>query len=134
MIVLDEQLKDHHLIAAIAAWYPGTVTHIQALRPATIVKDDNIAALLLTVRRSTFVTINTDDFWRKIQPHAGYCILAIDLLQGDVDNLPMQLRQVLRLPPFRTQAARMGKIIRVQASIIRYYERSGKIQEVTYTS
>lgn len=26
MIVLDEQLKDHHLIAAIAAWYPGTVT------------------------------------------------------------------------------------------------------------
>lgn len=58
MLVLDEQLKDHHLIAAIAAWYPGTVTHIQALRPATVIKDDNIATLLLTVRTPTFVIIH----------------------------------------------------------------------------
>jgi hypothetical protein len=38
MLVLDEQLKDHHLIAAIAVWYPGTVTHIQALRPTTVLR------------------------------------------------------------------------------------------------
>jgi len=133
MLVLDEQLKDHHLIAAIAAWYPGTVTHIQTLRPTTVVKDDNIAAILLTARRPTFVTINVDDFWCKIQPHAGYCILAIDLTQGDVDDLPLQLRALLKLPFFRTQASRMGKIIRVQATRIRYYERDGQMQEINHT-
>jgi hypothetical protein len=132
MLVLDEQLKDHHLIAAIAAWYPGA-THIQTLRPTTVVKDDNIAALLLTARRPTFVTINADDFWRKIQPHVGYCILAIDLTQGDVDDLPLQLRALLKLPAFRTQASRMGKIIRVQATRIRYYERDGQVQEINHT-
>ncbi|MCX6047327.1 MAG: hypothetical protein NT075_19655 [Chloroflexi bacterium] len=130
MLVLDEQLKDHHLIAAIALWYPGTVTHIQALRPTTVIKDDNIATLLLTVRRPTFVTINADDFWRKIQPHTGYCILAIDLNQGDVDNLPLQLRQLLKLPLFRTQTSRMGKIFRIQANRIRYYERDGQVHEL----
>lgn len=100
------------------------------LRPTTVVKDDNIAALLLTARRPTFVTINADDFWRKIQPHDGYCIVAIDLTQGDVDDLPLQLRQLLKLPPFRTQASRMGKIIRVQATLICYYERDGQVQEI----
>lgn len=132
MLVLDEQLKDRHLIAAIAGWYPGTVTHIQALRPTTVVKDDNIPALLLTVRRPTFITINANDFWRKIQPHVGYCILAIDLSQGDVDDLPMQLRQLLKHPLFRTQASRMGKIFRAQANRIRYYERDGQVYDLEY--
>jgi hypothetical protein len=130
MLVLDEQLKDHHLIAAIATWYPGTVTHIQALRPATVIKDDNVATLLLTVRNPTFITINIDDFWRKITPHTGYCILAIDLLQGDVDDLPAQLRRLFHLPLLKTKTARMGKIIRIQTNHIRYYERDGQIQEL----
>ena len=71
MLVLDEQLKDHHLMTAIAAWYPGAVTHIQTLRPATVVKDDNVTVLLLTAHQPTFITINVDDYWRKISPHSG---------------------------------------------------------------
>jgi len=134
MLVLDEQLKDHHLIAAISAWYPGSVTHIQTLRPATIVKDDNIATLLLTVRYPTFITINVDDFWRKLPPHRGYCILTIDLLQGDVDDLPAQLRRLFTLPLLKTRSARMGKLIRVQPNRIRYYERDGQIQEVEWAA
>src|SRR5262249_3282213 len=133
MLVLDEQLKDHHLIAAIATWYPGTVTHIQALRPTTVIKDDSIATLLLTVRQPTFITINVDDFWRKIMPHAGYCVLTIDLVQGDFDDLPTQLRHLFKLPLLRTRGARMGKVIRVQATHIRYYERDGQIQEIGWT-
>lgn len=69
MLVLEEQLKGYHLIAAIASWYPDRVTPIQALRPATVIKDDNIATLLLTVRNPTFITINVDDFWRRLPPH-----------------------------------------------------------------
>lgn len=128
MLVLDEQLKDYHLIAAIAAWYPGRVTHIQALRPATVIKDDNIATLLLTARNPTFITINVDDFWRKLPPHSGFCIVTIDLGQGDVDELPALLRRLFKLPLLRTQAVRMGKIIRVQANSVRYYTRTGQVQ------
>lgn len=134
MLVVDEQLKDRHLIAAISTWYPGTVTHIQALRPATIVKDDNIATLLLTVHHPTFVTINVDDFWRKITPHTGYCILTIELLQGDFDDLPAKLRRLFNLPLLRTRTARMGKIVRVQPNRIRYYERAGQVQELEWGS
>jgi hypothetical protein len=132
MLVLDEQLKDHHLIAAITAWYPGAVTHIQTLRPATVIKDDNIATLLLTVRHPTFITVNVDDFWRKITPHRGYCILTLDLLQGDFDDLPVQLRRLFSLPLLRTRAARMGKIIRVQPNRIRFYGRDGQMQELEW--
>jgi len=130
MLVLDEQLKDRFLIAAIATWYPGTVTHIHALRPMTVIKDDNISALLLTVRQPTFITINVDDFWRKITPHPGYCILAIDLAQGDFEDLPTQLRHLFSLPLLKTRTARMGKVIRVQANQIRYYEPDGQVQEI----
>ena len=132
MLVLDEQLKDRHLLTAIAVWYPGTVTHIQTLRPATVVKDDNVTALLLTAHQPTFITINVDDFWRKISPHSGYCILTIDLLQGDFDDLPAQLRRLFNLPLLRTRATRMGKIIRVQHKQIRFYERNGQVQEMEW--
>ncbi len=123
MIVLDEQLKDHHLIAAIASWYPGMVTHIQALRPKTVVKDDNVVALLLTVSKPTFVTINVTDFWQKIEPHPEYCILTVDLLQGDVDDLSAQLRLLFNTSLLKTKAMRMGIVIRAQENRIRFYER-----------
>jgi hypothetical protein len=58
MIVLDENLTDQQLIRAIAAWYRGNVTFITTLRPQTIIKDDAIPGLLLTVPSPTFVTIN----------------------------------------------------------------------------
>jgi hypothetical protein len=133
MLVLDEQLKDHHLIAAVAAWYPGTVTHIQTLRPASVIKDDNIATVLLTVRNATFITINVIDFWRKMLPHPGYCILTIDLAQGDFDEFPTQLRRLFTLPLLKTRSMRMGKVMRVQTNRIRYYERGGQIQEIEHS-
>lgn len=131
MIVLDEQIKDRYLLSAIAVWYPGTVTHIQALRPATVVKDDGIAALLRTVERPTFITINVDDFWQKIEAHDGYCVIAIEHLQDDIDTLSARLRSVLSIPAFRTRSSRMGKVIRVQSNQIRFYERNRLIQSVS---
>lgn len=95
MIVLDENLKDRHLIEAIATWYQGRVTHIKTLRPQTVIKDDAIPGLLLTVSSPTFVTINVDDFWRKVRPHHQYCIVTCELSQDEVDYLPDLLRQIL---------------------------------------
>lgn len=130
MIVLDEQLKDRHLIADIATWYRGTVTHIQALRPKTIVKDDGIAAILRTVERPTFVTINVDDFWQKIEAHEAYCIIAIEHSQDDIDNLSYRLRDILNLTELKTRSIRMGKVVRVQSNQIRYYGRNRVVYEI----
>ncbi|MEZ4662438.1 MAG: hypothetical protein R2911_33215 [Caldilineaceae bacterium] len=128
MIVLDEQLKDQYLIAEIAAWYPGTVTHIQALRPNTVIKDDNIATVLFSARTPTFVTINVNDFWQKMHPHSGYAIIAIDLAQNAVESLPNQLRELLSHPALRTHNLRMGKVIRVQPNQVRYYTRDRRVR------
>ncbi|MCL4267784.1 MAG: hypothetical protein KJ069_31750 [Anaerolineae bacterium] len=130
MIVLDENLKDVHLIEAIAAWYPGSVTHIKALRLQTVIKDDAIPELLLTVSSPTFVTINVDDFWRKVKPHQGYCIVTCVLPQNQVECLSGLLRDLLGKPEFDTKTARMGKVIRTQNNRISYYERDGRIKEV----
>src|SRR5205814_9863155 len=49
------------------------------LRPATVIKDDAIPALLRTVRQPTFVTINWPDFWHQTVAHPGFCLLCFRL-------------------------------------------------------
>ncbi|MEM7112200.1 MAG: hypothetical protein AAF614_07185 [Chloroflexota bacterium] len=130
MIVLDEQLKDKHLVAQIAGWYGGHVTHIQTLRPHTIIKDDNIPSLLLTAKQPTFVTINVKDFWRRMVAHRGYCLVTIDLQQEDADMISTILRSLLRLPIFSTRAERMGKVIRVRGVQVQWYGLDRKVVTV----
>ena len=130
MIVLDEQLKDAHLLAAIANWYRGGVTHIGTLRPDTVIKDDNIPEILMTAQTPTFITINVSDFWRKVEAHADYCIIAIDMPQANIDDLPARLRKLFNTPQLKTKALRMGKIVRVQTNKIRYYDRGKQIRQL----
>lgn len=50
MIVLDEHLKFfnlYHLKQEIEKWYSGKVSYIDELRPHTVIKDDNIAEILI---------------------------------------------------------------------------------------
>lgn len=121
MIVLDEQLRRSRIADEIASWYRGQVVDIGTLRPATVIKDDNIEKLLRTVRQPTFVTINVKDFWLKIRPHSRYCVVTIDIVQEHVTVLPPILRQLLQQPEFVTKASRMGKVIRVRGGNVRYY-------------
>ncbi|MEZ4711492.1 MAG: hypothetical protein R3A44_30140 [Caldilineaceae bacterium] len=113
MIILDEQLKRRSIVRAIAQWYPGAVVDILTLRPNSIIKDDNIVTLLHAAQRPIFVTINVDDFWRKVPAHPAYCMIAID------NN-----------PDLKTRSARLGKIIHVQKSGIRFYSQNGRIQTI----
>lgn len=62
MIVLDEQLLGRSLEIAIARWYRGTVCFVTDIRPASVIKDDGIPALLHRQNQPTFVTINEIDF------------------------------------------------------------------------
>ena len=66
MIVLDEQLLGRDLEREIGAWYRGAVKFITDLRPNSVIKDDNIPALLGQQHQPTFVTINERDFWQRM--------------------------------------------------------------------
>ncbi|MCE7985532.1 MAG: hypothetical protein DYG89_30525 [Caldilinea sp. CFX5] len=122
MIVLDEQLLRFDLEVRIRDWYPGTVCFVTALRPASVIKDDGIPALLRMQRQPTFVTINERDFWRKVNPDERYCIICFALPLPRAHEIPDRLRTLLHRPEFKTKAKRMGTMIHVTpGSVIRYY-------------
>jgi hypothetical protein len=121
MIVFDENDHQQHLMTAVAAWYRGRVVSITILRPGTIIKDEAMPAVLQQVKQPTFVTTNVFDFWRRVAAHPQYCIVCFPLPNERLNELPQRLRQLLRLPEFKTKAARMGKVILVSRQQIQYY-------------
>lgn len=132
MIVVDENLRDPRVINAISAWYRGKVIPVTMLRPQTIVKDDAIPALLQGANRPTFVTINATDFWGRVQPHRGYCIIAIALSQERAREVPDWVRRLFRMSEFKTKASRMGKVIRLDEGSIKYYESNQQLQSLAW--
>lgn len=121
MIVLDENLLSLRLDNPIAVWYPGRVCYVTDLRPSTIIKDEAIAQLLRRFKGVTFVTTNVTDFWRRVPAHSQYGIVCLSLPNERLREVPTLLRRLLRMPEFRTKAARMGKVVRVSRQEIHYY-------------
>ncbi len=132
MIIIDESIDNASIIDAVAAWYPGRVLSIRALRPATLILDETIPTLLHRMDEPTFVTINVDDFWKKAAISRKYCIVALELEQGRALALPILLRRLLRLSEFHTKAARMGKIIRVRSTSIEYYSMGRQVETLAW--
>ena len=130
MIVLDENIHDQRIIAAISAWYPGQVVSVTTLRPNSIIKDDALPALLRKVNQPTFVTINSDDFWRRAEPHADYCIVNVALPKERIREISTLLQRLFRLPEFKTKFARMGKIVRLNPNRIEYYESERRVRRL----
>ena len=122
MIILDEQLLDPQLARAVALSVRGRVRHITDLGPHRVIKDDAIPALLRTVRHPIFVTPNWTDFWERTAPDARYCILCFALPRERRLEIPLLMRRLFSLPDFRTRADRMGKVVLVSPTRIRYYQ------------
>jgi hypothetical protein len=99
MIVLDEHLLGPKLHERIAHWYGGKVIGITALRPDTIILDDAIPALLREQRRPTFITFR----------------------DCRAEDISLRLRRLFQLDAFRTQAERMGKIVKVHETEVQHY-------------
>jgi len=118
---LDGNLIRLRLQQVIARWYPARACYITDVRPGTITKDETIARLLQQARGATFVTTNVTDFWRHIPAHARYCIVCLALPNEQLRQLPDLLRRFLRVPEWKTKAARMGKVARVSRRQIQYY-------------
>ncbi len=132
MIVVDENLHDRRILVAIEAWAPGQVTSITALRPGSVIKDDAIPGLLRQVAQPTFVTINVTDFWRKVDPSNGYCIVAVALPRERIHEVPDLLRRLFRHPEFKIKAARMGKVVLLAMGRIEYYESDQQIKVTSW--
>jgi hypothetical protein len=103
MIVLDEQLADPQIIRSIEQWYKGKVIIIGEARPQTRITDDVIPALLRRLKAPTSVTIDYEDFWRKIPANSVYCVICFKLTGKRSAEVPGALRAILSRPEWRSK-------------------------------
>jgi hypothetical protein len=130
MIVLDEQLQGLGLEEAITRWYRGAVFVVKKLRPGRVIKDEAIPTLLRQLKQPTFITIDYMDFWRSVPADNSYCLVCLALSIEQVEEIPVRLRQLLRLPEFKTKKARMGKVILVRERRLQYYSPHEKLVHI----
>ena len=130
MIVLDEQLQGLGLEEAITRWYRGAVFIVKKLRPGRVIKDEAIPTLLRQLKQPTFITIDYMDFWRSVPADNPYCLVCLALSIEQVEEIPVRLRQLLRLPEFKTKKARMGKVILVRERRLQYYSPHEKLVHI----
>lgn len=79
---------------------------------------EQIIPLLHTLRRPTFFS-RDGDFYHPWLRHHGYCLVFLDAAP---DAAALFIRRFLRHPAFRTQAQRMGKVVRVHEDGVRYWQ------------
>jgi hypothetical protein len=79
---------------------------------------EQIIPLLHRLRHPTFFT-RDQDFYKSDLRHQGYCLVYLDILP---DHAAEYIRRFLRHPSFRTQAQRMGKVVRVRHASLSWWE------------
>lgn len=82
-------------------------------------KDSEIIPLLLQLDRPTFFTLDRD-FYRQSLCHDDYCLVFLDVEEGTVADF---IRGLLRRKELNTKAKRMGLVIRVMETGLRYFMR-----------
>ena len=122
-LVLDDQLDVQIILPSLENWI--TAVRLQDLRPGEHILDDRVPEILQTLKTPTFVTID-HGFWNRRLSHPGYCILYFRLTKNEQEQLPDLLRQLFRLPEFRTRSARMGKVASVRQEAVAYWETGKK--------
>ena len=74
------------------------------------IDDDDIRPLLLRLKKPTLLT-RDQDFFRRDFAHPRYCLVWFDVV---VEETAFYIQRFLKHPFFRTNAQKLGKIIRVQ--------------------
>ena len=120
-IVVDEHLGRTEALEPLQKWI--TARKIEELRPGEVIKDDRVLQLLTTLRQPTLVTID-QGFYAKRHRDARHCLLYFAVPESRQRVIPRLLRRLLRLPPFKTRAARMGKVACISAAHIQYWQFS----------
>lgn len=81
--------------------------------------DEEIIPLLQRLRRPTFFT-RDEDFYERHLGHARYCLVYLSVEKSET---ALFVRRLLRHSDFKTQAKRMGKVIRVSRAGISFWQR-----------
>lgn len=90
-------------------------------------KDRNdIIPFLHSRRRSTFFTRDRD-FYNPMLCHSRYCLVYLDVYPNEAADY---IHRFLRHRAFRTQAQRMGKVIRVRHSGLTFWSAGEPVEHV----
>ena len=81
------------------------------------ITDEDIVPLLLRLKKPTPLT-RDEDFWDRQLAHARYAIIWLDV---EVEETAFWIKRFLGHPLFRTNAQRLGRIVRVRAGGIEYW-------------
>jgi len=126
MIILDEQLADQQIVQALSRWYQGDVIPLSGPKGSSAgLSDELIPRLLLRRKHPMFVTINTKDFWLRVDGHEKYAIICLPMAQDQqvATRVPELVRRFLKHPQFVGKKNRCGRVFRVSDNDIRYYFR-----------
>jgi hypothetical protein len=120
MFVVDASLADELVLEPIQRI--AATRSLRDLRLHEVVKDDRVPVLLRELSSPTFITIDESGFWHQHLCSKAHCILCFALSEYQQHLIPRLLRQLLRLPEFKTKSARMGKVARLSLANIQYYQ------------
>ena len=81
------------------------------------IKDAQIITLLQQLHGVLFLTRDTD-FFKQSYCHLYYCIVYLDVEKTETAWF---IRKFLKHPHFNTSAKRLGKIVKVNQTLIQYY-------------
>ena len=91
-------------------------------------KDLNgVIPLLHSLHRSTLFT-SDQDFYRPDWRHASYCLVYLDVPPDETAEF---IRRFLRHHIFRTQAKRLGTVIRVRPSGLTWWQLGNEAEHIT---
>jgi hypothetical protein len=125
MIILDENIVFSQREQLLAGKVHIRQIGVEVGRAG--VKDrDEVIPLLHTCRRPTFFT-RDHDFYSPTLRHRGYCLVYLDV---EFDEAAEYLRRFLRHKAFRTQAQRLGKVVRVRHSGLTYWQLGDNVEHV----
>lgn len=129
-LLLDNQLDLLEVLPALRQWI--TVRRLAEVRPKEVILDDRIPEILLTLKQPTFVTIDKD-FWQRRWCNPNYCIIYVAVRDNQQDLLPGLLRQLWHRPEFQTRAKRMGKVIHVSSTGVKFWQFRGRtLQRISW--
>ena len=87
--------------------------------------DEEIITMLHSLRRPTFFTRDSD-FYGRLLCHRKYCLVYLSVEKSEVASF---VRRLLRHPEFKTEAKRMGSVVRVSHSRISCWRRHSSGEE-----
>lgn len=123
MILLDEQFAESQR-QLLRSWHvPVRQIGVDVGRKG--MKDDEIPALLLQLRRPTFFTLDFG-FFRAHLCHQRYCLVYIDAHEYEAASFA---RRLLQHPDFDCEADRMGAVVRVSHTGLAVWRAHAQVEQ-----